>query len=116
MGYLDDPDGVGRMTGECGDTMEIRLRVRNDAITQASFMTDGCGSTIAAGSMVTVLATQKSVSEAARIRQEAILEALGGLPAESEHCATLAADTLDNAIRDYLALKKNPWKRAYRKL
>ena len=78
-------------------------------------MTDGCGTSIASGSMVTEIAKGKSVGEVLKTNQQDVLNALGGLPGESEHCALLAANTLKEAIRDYLAMKKEPWKRAYRK-
>jgi len=65
--------------------------------------------------MVTEMAKGKSISELRKISQQDVLSALGGLPDESEHCALLAANTLKEAIRDYLAMKKEPWKRAYRK-
>jgi nitrogen fixation NifU-like protein len=115
LGDMEDADGFANVTGSCGDTMKIWLKVKNNAIANATFMTDGCGTSIASGSMVTELAKGKSVSEAQRLSQQDVLNALGGLPRESEHCALLAADTLKEAIRDYLAMKKEPWKRAYRK-
>ena len=115
LGDMEDADGFGKVTGSCGDTMEIWVRVKNGTIADASFLTDGCGTSIASGSMVTEVVKQKSVSEAQRISQQDVLNALGGLPEESEHCALLAADTLREAIRDYLAMKKEPWKKAYRK-
>jgi nitrogen fixation NifU-like protein len=114
LGDMEDADGFAKVTGSCGDTMEIWLKVKNGSIANASFLTDGCGTSIASGSMVTELAKGKSVSEAQRLSQQDVLNALGGLPRESEHCALLAADTLKEAIRDYLAMKKEPWKRAYR--
>jgi nitrogen fixation NifU-like protein len=114
LGEIPTPDGFGRITGPCGDTMEIRLKVRDDRIINASFLTDGCGPSIASGSMVTELAKGKSVLEARKITQQDVLDALGGLPEESLHCALLAADTLKDAIKNYLAFKKEPWKRAYR--
>jgi nitrogen fixation NifU-like protein len=95
--------------------MEIWLNVKNGAIAQAAFWSDGCGTTIAAGSMVTELAKGKTIAGASRISQKDVLDALGGLPEESVHCALLAANTLREAIKDYLAYKKEPWKRAYRK-
>jgi nitrogen fixation NifU-like protein len=94
--------------------MEICIRVRNDKILNATFFTDGCATTIAAGSMLTELAKGKNVSDAFKITQHDVLNALGGLPEESQHCALLASDTLRAAIRDYLAFKNQPWKRAYR--
>jgi len=115
VGKIEDADGFARITGPCGDTMEIWLRVRNDIITETTFMTDGCGTTIVAGSMVTELARGKSTGQALAIGQQDVLDALGGLPEENQHCALLAANTLKEAIKDYVALKKEPWKRAYKK-
>jgi nitrogen fixation protein NifU and related proteins len=115
LGVIQDSDGFASVTGPCGDTMEIWLKVNNNAIAGAAFMTDGCGPSIASGSMVTEIAKGRSISEAQRITQRDVLDALGGLPDESEHCALLAADTLKAAIRDYIATKREPWKRVYRK-
>jgi nitrogen fixation NifU-like protein len=112
---MEDADGFARVTGPCGDTMEIWLKVKNGTIANATFMTDGCGTSIASGSMVTEMAKGKIVSEAQKIGQQDALSALGGLPEESEHCALLSANTLKEAIRDYLEMKKEPWKKAYRK-
>ena len=114
VGYMENANGFARVTGPCGDTMEIWLRVRNDTIAEATFTTDGCGTTIAAGSMVTEFVKGKSVSQALKISQQNVLSALGGLPEESKHCALLAANTLRKAIKEYLAFKNEPWKRAYR--
>jgi len=114
VGNLENADGFARETGSCGDTMEIWLEVKNDIIGRATFMTDGCGTSIAAGSMVTEMAKGKSSREMQSISQQDVLNALGGLPEESEHCALLAANTLKLAIRDYRLLKKEPWKKAYR--
>lgn len=115
LGVMKDADGSARVTGPCGDTMEMRLKVNTDVIAGATFMTDGCGSSIASGSMVTEMAEGKSIGEAQKITQRDVLHALGGLPDESKHCALLATDTLKAAIRDYIATKREPWKRAYRK-
>jgi len=114
IGDMDDADGFARLTGPCGDTMEIQIRVNNDIITDVAFLTDGCGTSIAAGSMVTELAKGKNITEAQRISRQDVLDALGGLPEESEHCALLAARTLNKTIRDYLTVKKDSWKRTYR--
>ena len=115
VGNLEDADGFARVAGSCGDTMEIWLKVMDGIIAQATFYTDGCGTSIASGSMVTELARGKNISEAQRISEQDVLAALGGLPDESEHCALLAANTLKAAIRDYVAMKREPWKKAYRK-
>jgi nitrogen fixation NifU-like protein len=115
VGLIPNPDGQARITGPCGDTMEIWLRVVDGVIERASFWTDGCGTTIAAGSIVTELAKGKRAVEAFRITQQDMLEALGGLPDESVHCALLAANTLREAVKDHLAYRNEPWKRAYKK-
>jgi len=114
LGAMRNFDGFARITGPCGDTMEVWLKVINNTITDIAFMTDGCGPSIASGSMMTELAKGKSITAAIRIFQQDILDALGGLPEESQHCALLAADTLKAAIRDCIAMLKEPWKKAYR--
>jgi len=114
LGQIESPDGFGRVTGPCGDTMEIYLRINGDRITNATFLTDGCGPSIASGSMATELIKGKSIVEAQNISQDNILNALGGLPEESQHCALLAANTFTDAVRDYLAFKNEPWKRLYK--
>ncbi len=114
-GTITDADGYGKVKGSCGDTMELWLRVNNVVITNATFLTDGCGTSIAAGSMVTEMARGKNITEAIKITQQDILTELGGLPEESEHCAVLASNTLKQAILDYMALQREPWKKAYRK-
>ena len=114
VGDIEDAGGFAKVTGPCGDTMEIWLKVNSDTISDASFMTDGCSTTIAASSMVTEMAKGRTAGEAQRISQRDILDALGGLPEDGEHCALLASDTLKEAIRDYLAMKREPWKKGYR--
>lgn len=113
LGKMDNPDGFGRITGPCGDTMEISLRVRNSIITDAKFITDGCGTTIACGSTGTELTRGKSIQDALNISQEVIMDSLGGLPESYAHCALLTANTLYKAIRNYLALRREPGKGVY---
>ena len=115
LGSMEDADGFARVTGPCGDTMQMWLKVKDGTITDASFLTDGCGTTVAAGSMITTMAKGKPLVEVRLISQQDVLDSLGGLPPESQHCALLAANTLKEAVREHLALKKNPWKRVYRK-
>jgi nitrogen fixation NifU-like protein len=114
LGEIAAPDGLGRVTSPWGDTMVIYVKVKGGRITNASFWTDGCGCSIASGSMVTELVKGKSVAEAHKITQQDISDALGGIPEHDLRCALLAVNTLKKAIKDYLALRKEPWKRAYR--
>jgi len=105
LGRMEKADSYARVTGPCGDTMEIWLAVEDNKIAQATFGTDGCFTTIAAGSMATELVKGKELNEALQINQQTILKALGGLPEESEHCALLAANALRGAL-SYLLLKR----------
>jgi nitrogen fixation NifU-like protein len=102
FGVLDHPDGYARITGPCGDTMEIFLQVEEHRISRATFTTDGCGPSLASGSIATQLAVGKSPEETRAITSRVILEALGGLPKESEHCALLAVNVLSHAVSQYL--------------
>jgi len=115
VGDMEDADGFAKVTGSCGDTMEMWLGVKDGTIADVTFMTDGCGNAIASCSMVTEMCKGKIVSEAQKLGQQDILAVLGGLPEKGEHCALLAADTLKEAIKDYLTMERKPWKRAYRK-
>ena len=115
VGDMENADGFGKVTGPCGDTMEIWLKIGDGIVAEATFLTDGCGTSIASGSMVTELVRGKSIPEAQKVTQQDVLNALGGLPEDSLHCALLVANTLKEAIKDYLVLKKEPWKKAYRK-
>jgi nitrogen fixation protein NifU and related proteins len=115
LGDMEDADGFARVTGPCGDTMEIWLRAKNGNLIDVTFLTDGCGTSLASGSMVTEMSKGKDITDALKINQQDVLRALGGLPEESQHCALLAADTLKEAIRNYRAMTKETWKKAYRK-
>jgi nitrogen fixation NifU-like protein len=114
-GGIAHADGFGRITGPCGDTMEIWLRINSGTIVDAAFSTDGCSATVACGSMATETIKGKDVAQALAINQNDILKALGGLPEDNRHCALLAANTVKAAVQDYIAIRKEPWKKAYRK-
>jgi nitrogen fixation NifU-like protein len=106
LGRLPEPDARGIVRGWCGDTMEIYLRLEGEKIQEATFMTDGCGPTVACGSMLTKMVTGKSLEDADEILPEDLLEALGGLPDENVHCAELAVSTLQNALFNWRAAAK----------
>ena len=102
-GSIPLPSSFAAITGPCGDTMEIWLAVNEGRIEKATFWTDGCETSIACGSMATELVKGKNIAEAQKLTQDDILKALEGLPEESTHCALLAANTIQLAIKDYLA-------------
>jgi len=113
LGEILGADGLGRVTGSCGDTMEIYLKVKDSKIVNVSFWTDGCGPSIASGSMVTELVKGMSIADAEKITDQDLLGALGGLPADSIHCASLAVDSLKEAIKHCLASKSEPRRKDY---
>jgi len=101
-GAMTDADGHGRITGRCGDTIELFLKFEDDRVTHATFITDGCGSSTVCGSFAAELALGKNPDELTAVTGEKILEVLGRLPKEDEHCAFLAAESLQDALDDYM--------------
>lgn len=99
LGPMDAYDGFAEFHGPCGDTIGIWLNVDGGILTDVRFTTDGCGTSIASGSMVTELAKGKDIDSANDITQDDILTALGGFPKEKEHCALLAVMSLRKAIK-----------------
>jgi nitrogen fixation protein NifU and related proteins len=116
VGEFRTPDGVGRASIPCGDSMQICLRVTNGRILEARFMTDGCGQVIACGSMATELVKGRTISEAMAVSEDDIMSGLDGLPEPETYCAVLAVNALKQALMDYLALRREPWKRTYRQI
>jgi nitrogen fixation NifU-like protein len=102
VGVMSDPDGYGRVTGTCGDTMEIYLSFEKGRVKEATFQTNGCGSSTVCGSFAAELAHGQGTEEITEVTGEMILKILGGLPEEDRHCAFLAAETLQEALDDYM--------------
>ncbi len=115
MGEMENPEGHAKITGPCGDTVEMFLRIQDNKVTDARFLTNGCLTTIAAGSMACDLAIGRDIKGAFKISQELISESLGGLGEDSVHCALLASTTLREALTDYLTSKGQPWRSIYKK-
>lgn len=102
VGELENPDGTGTYGSPvCGDMMQIQIQVENDVITDAKFKTFGCGSAIASSSMATEMIKGKPVSEAMALTNQAVAEALDGLPAHKLHCSVLAEEAIKAALKDY---------------
>ena len=98
---LDQPDGSATVTGSCGDTMVMGLKIRDGRIAEIGFLTDGCGPTVACGSVLSQMARSKTLDQALDIAVHRLLKELGGLPDSHLHCARLAVDTLQTAIQNY---------------
>jgi nitrogen fixation NifU-like protein len=101
-GIIEDADAVGTVgNAKCGDIMRIYLKVQDDVIEDVSFKTFGCGAAVATSSMATELIKGKSVEEALKITNKAVMEALDGLPPNKVHCSLLAEEAINAAIYDY---------------
>jgi len=104
VGEIENANGVGEVgNASCGDIMKIFLQVEDNIIKDVKFKTFGCGAAIATSSMVTELAIGKTIDEALVLTNQAVAEALDGLPPAKMHCSNLAADALHEAIKDYKA-------------
>lgn len=102
VGVIEDADGIGEVgNAKCGDIMKIYLKIEDDRIVDAKFETFGCGSAIASSSMATELIKGKAVSEALTLTNQAVVEALDGLPAHKIHCSVLAKEAINQALQDY---------------
>lgn len=102
LGKMENPDGVGEVgNARCGDIMRMYIQVRDDIISDVSFITFGCGSAIASSSMATEMIRGKPISEALELSNRAVTEALDGLPAHKLHCSVLAEEAVRAAVKDY---------------
>ncbi len=104
VGEIANADGVGEEGNvRCGDIMKLWIKVENGRIVDAKFKTFGCGAAIATSSMITEMVIGKTLDEAQEISNQAVAEALDGLPPVKMHCSNLAADALQKALDDYKA-------------
>ena len=102
VGVLENADGVGEVgNAKCGDIMKIYLKIDRDTISDVKFETFGCVSAIASSSMATELIKGQPVSEALKLTNRAVAEALDGLPAHKLHCSVLAEEAIKAALKDY---------------
>ena len=102
VGEIENADGVGTVgNAKCGDIMQMFIKVENDIITDVKFKTFGCGAAIATSSMATELIKGKSIDDALKLTNSAVVEALEGLPAVKVHCSVLAEEAIKSALADY---------------
>ncbi len=101
-GMLENPDAYTRIKGKCGDTMEIFLILEDDRVKKASYITDGCASSTVCGSFTAEIAIGKNPDELSDITGETILKKIGRFPKKDEHCAFLAAEALQEALKNYM--------------
>lgn len=102
VGEIEDADGIGEVgNATCGDIMKIYLKIDKDIITDVKFKTFGCGAAIATSSMATEMIKGKPISEALKLTNKAVVEALNGLPPVKVHCSVLAEQAIKHALADY---------------
>ncbi len=114
VGELKDANGVGLVgNAKCGDIMQMFIKVSDDGIIEdVGFKTFGCGAAVATSSMATELIKGKSVDEALKLTNTAVVEALEGLPPVKIHCSVLAEEAIKAAIDDYHKRKAEGGKNA----
>lgn len=102
VGEIADADGIGDVGSPvCGDIMRLYIKVEDNVIVDAKFKTYGCGAAVASSSMLTEMLKGKTINEALKISNEAVVDALDGLPPVKMHCSVLAEQALKSAIEDY---------------
>ena len=102
VGEIENADGIGEIgNAKCGDIMKMYIKVENDVIVDVKFKTFGCGAAIATSSIATDMIKGKSISEALKLTNQAVVEALHGLPPAKIHCSVLAEQAIKAAISDY---------------
>ena len=102
VGEIEDANGIGEVgNAKCGDIMKMYLKVKDNIIEDVKFKTFGCGSAIATSSIATEMIKGKPLSEALKLTNQAVVEALDGLPAVKIHCSVLAEQAIKAAIADY---------------
>ena len=102
VGVIEDANGIGEVgNAKCGDIMKMYLKIEDDIIQDVKFETFGCGSAIASSSMATELIKGKPVAEAEKLTNQAVAEALDGLPAYKMHCSVLAEEAIHAALEDW---------------
>ena len=102
VGIIEDANAIGEVgNAKCGDIMKMYMKIEDDTIRDVKFETFGCGSAIASSSMATELIKGKPVAEAMKLTNQAVAEALDGLPAYKMHCSVLAEEAIHAALEDY---------------
>jgi nitrogen fixation NifU-like protein len=111
---LHNADGLGKKTGDCGDTVTFFLMVNHGRISNASYVLQGCIHTNACANAIIEMIQGRSIAEAWEIDPESVSETLKTLPIDHFHCAELAVGALYLALSDLRANRKSPWKKSYR--
>ncbi len=103
VGEIENASGVGTVgNAKCGDIMRVYLDIDDDGVIRdCKFKTFGCGAAVATSSMATEMIKGKTVQEAMKLTNKAVMEALDGLPPVKVHCSVLAEEAVHAALWDY---------------
>lgn len=102
VGEIENADGIGEVgNAKCGDIMKMYIKVDGGVISDVKFKTFGCGAAVATSSMATEMIKGKTIDEALKLTNKAVVEALEGLPPQKLHCSVLAEQAMKSAISDY---------------
>ena len=102
VGELANANAIGQVgNAKCGDIMKIYMVIEDEIIKEVSFKTFGCGAAVATSSMATEMVKGKTIEEALKLTNKAVMEALDGLPPAKVHCSVLAEEAINAAIADY---------------
>jgi nitrogen fixation NifU-like protein len=112
---LADPDGIGRHTGDCGDTVEMSLKLEGRTINRVAFQVQGCMNTVASANAVAELIEGQSIDTAWELTPEKVIDFLETLPKGHHHCAELAVGALYRALADARSKQQQPWRKMYDK-
>lgn len=101
LGVIPKAEGKATGVGVCGDSIEIYLLIQHQVIENIGQIPHGCTYTVACGSALSQMVSGKSLEAALSVTPEDVAAELGGLPEDHMHCASLAVNTLGEAIDDY---------------
>lgn len=103
MGEIEDANAIGEVGNPaCGDVMKLYMKISDDGVIEnTTFKTFGCGAAIASSSMTTELLKGSKVEDALKLTNQAIVDALGGLPAAKIHCSVMAEEAVEACLKDY---------------
>ncbi len=113
MEPLENPDGEGRHTGNCGDTVAMFLKLQGNAIAQVAFQVQGCMNTVASANAVAELIEGQPIEDAWELTPEKIIAYLETFPESHHHCAELAVGALYRALADLRSKQQQPWRKMY---
>jgi NifU-like protein len=110
VGTIDNADMIGEAGSlACGDSLKIFIKLDGNKVVDAKFQTFGCGSAVAASSILTEMIIGKTLDEVKKITNKDIADELGGLPPEKMHCSVMGREALEDALKNYYGEDSDEW-------